>query len=209
MFTTTAVRVAVAPTEPDRTFSWVCWDARYSGPEPEPLDAPVALQELWNWGRRAAVLALGDGSNDNAMLVWAGMGAVMANIEPRTKASANVMLELTNDQDGVAVCLERLRDEPESPSHLWRGPISQGRCRLALHLSTSSQDFAEPTKTRPRSVDRMILGTCAAALYTRLALFEPEFWNSNHSSDSVPASNGSRSVVSASFVAVPFISELL
>lgn len=50
----------------------------------------------------AHVMALGDGENDVEMLQLAGLGVAMGNAGPKAKAAADVVLEETNDQDGVA-----------------------------------------------------------------------------------------------------------
>ena len=53
------------------------------------------------------VVAFGDGQNDAHMLAWAGCGVAMANAIDETKAAAN-MVTLSNNEDGVAVALEKL-----------------------------------------------------------------------------------------------------
>ena len=55
---------------------------------------------------RANVLAIGDGALDAGMLRWAGHGVAMANAAPETLAAADE-ITLSNDEDGVAVVLER------------------------------------------------------------------------------------------------------
>ncbi|KXZ46768.1 hypothetical protein GPECTOR_41g733 [Gonium pectorale] len=54
----------------------------------------------------AHVMALGDGENDVEMLAMVGLGVAMGNAAPKAKASADVVLEETNDQDGVARAIE-------------------------------------------------------------------------------------------------------
>jgi hydroxymethylpyrimidine pyrophosphatase-like HAD family hydrolase len=54
------------------------------------------------------VAAFGDGDNDKEMLQWAGLGVAMQNARDVTKAAADVVLELTNDQHGVAEFLLQL-----------------------------------------------------------------------------------------------------
>ena len=56
---------------------------------------------------RSEVLAFGDAPNDAEMLAWAGRGVAMAHAEPEAKAAADE-LTLTNEEDGVAVVIERL-----------------------------------------------------------------------------------------------------
>ena len=58
------------------------------------------------------VIAIGDGANDAPLLREAGLAISMANGAPETRAAAQVIAP-TNDEDGVAVILERLlRGEP-------------------------------------------------------------------------------------------------
>lgn len=56
---------------------------------------------------RAAVLAVGNGENDAAMLRWAGCGVAVANAAPAARAAAD-WVSTDNNCDGVAVALERL-----------------------------------------------------------------------------------------------------
>ena len=53
------------------------------------------------------VLAFGDGLNDHEMLAWAGWGVAMGNAEPATQELADEVTA-SNDEDGVALVLERL-----------------------------------------------------------------------------------------------------
>jgi hypothetical protein len=55
----------------------------------------------------ADVIAFGDMPNDLSMLTWAGRSYAMGNAHPEVAAAADE-LTLTNEQDGVAVVLERL-----------------------------------------------------------------------------------------------------
>jgi Cof subfamily protein (haloacid dehalogenase superfamily) len=55
------------------------------------------------------VVAFGDGLNDNEMLRWAGHSVAMGNAAPATKALADEVTA-TNDEDGVALVVERLLD---------------------------------------------------------------------------------------------------
>jgi hydroxymethylpyrimidine pyrophosphatase-like HAD family hydrolase len=52
------------------------------------------------------VLAIGDNWNDREMLLAAGMGCVMGNAEPGLR-SLGLEVVPTNDEDGVAVAVER------------------------------------------------------------------------------------------------------
>jgi len=60
-----------------------------------------------------AVLAFGDGLNDLPLLTWAGQGIAVANAHPTVLAAA-AAITATNDEDGVAVVLERLVGGPWS-----------------------------------------------------------------------------------------------
>jgi len=53
------------------------------------------------------VMAIGDGALDAGMIEWAGYGVAMANGAAETRAAANE-ITLSNDEDGVALVLERL-----------------------------------------------------------------------------------------------------
>ena len=53
------------------------------------------------------VAAFGDGQNDKSMLAWAGTGVAMANAVDETKAVAQ-MVTASNNEDGIAVALEKL-----------------------------------------------------------------------------------------------------
>jgi Cof subfamily protein (haloacid dehalogenase superfamily) len=52
------------------------------------------------------VLAIGDHRNDLELVTWAGIGVAMGNAAPELKAAAD-WITATNDEDGVAVALER------------------------------------------------------------------------------------------------------
>ncbi len=62
---------------------------------------------------QAEVLACGDGLNDLPLLTWAGQGIAVANAHPAVLAAATA-ITATNDEDGVAVVLERLVGGPWS-----------------------------------------------------------------------------------------------
>jgi Cof subfamily protein (haloacid dehalogenase superfamily) len=57
------------------------------------------------------VLAVGDMPNDLAMLAWAGRSVAVANAHPRVLAAVDEVTA-SNDDDGVALVLERLTKEP-------------------------------------------------------------------------------------------------
>ena len=56
---------------------------------------------------RDDVVAFGDQLTDAGMLAWAGLGVAVANAHPSALATADEVTA-TNDEDGVAVVLERL-----------------------------------------------------------------------------------------------------
>jgi Cof subfamily protein (haloacid dehalogenase superfamily) len=56
---------------------------------------------------RSQVVALGDMPNDLSMLSWAGRGIAMANAHPTVLAAAAEVTR-SNDEDGVALVIERL-----------------------------------------------------------------------------------------------------
>jgi Cof subfamily protein (haloacid dehalogenase superfamily) len=61
----------------------------------------------------ARVVAFGDMPNDIPMLRWAGWGVAMGNAHPELRAVADEIAP-SNDEDGVAVVLERLLAERRS-----------------------------------------------------------------------------------------------
>jgi len=58
---------------------------------------------------RADVVAFGDGLNDHEMLLWAGWGVAMGNAARITQELADEVTA-SNDDDGVALVIERLLD---------------------------------------------------------------------------------------------------
>ncbi|GBG96337.1 Cof-type HAD-IIB family hydrolase [Lactococcus termiticola] len=52
------------------------------------------------------VAACGDEENDLSMIGWAGTGVAMKNASDEVKASADVILDKTNDEDGIAQFIE-------------------------------------------------------------------------------------------------------
>ena len=58
-----------------------------------------------------AVVAFGDYPNDIPMLTWAGHGVAMGNAHPEVIAIADEVTA-SNDEDGVALVLERLAATP-------------------------------------------------------------------------------------------------
>ncbi|WP_399132715.1 HAD family hydrolase [Streptomyces sp. Li-HN-5-11] len=73
---------------------------------------------------RARALAFGDMPNDIPMFRWAARGVAMANAHPELKAVADEVT-LSNEDDGIAVVLERLFPRPVPPA----GRGSSGRAR--------------------------------------------------------------------------------
>ena len=55
-------------------------------------------------------IAVGDNSNDAAMLSVAGLGIAVANANEEAKAAARVTLSVTNDEDAIANIVERLEN---------------------------------------------------------------------------------------------------
>jgi hydroxymethylpyrimidine pyrophosphatase-like HAD family hydrolase len=65
---------------------------------------------------RHDVIAFGDGLNDHEMLKWAGRGVAMGNADAATKAVADE-ITASNDDDGVALVVERLLADVAGPRH--------------------------------------------------------------------------------------------
>ena len=86
--------VEIGPDGVDKSFA-LSWLVRHLGIEP------------------ADVWAFGDGINDVDMLRWAGRGIAMANAHEAALAAADGVTT-TNDDDGVAVVLERLVEQLSS-----------------------------------------------------------------------------------------------
>lgn len=63
----------------------------------------------------AATIAFGDMPNDIPMFDWAAHGVAMANAHPELKAVADEVT-LSNEEDGIAVVLERMFSRPRTPS---------------------------------------------------------------------------------------------
>ena len=57
--------------------------------------------------KQEEVMAIGDSMNDEAMIRWAGMGIAMANSDERIKGIADLVIDKTNDDDGVADVIEK------------------------------------------------------------------------------------------------------
>lgn len=64
------------------------------------------VAEHWGLGL-ADVVAFGDETNDTEMIFESGLGVAMANAHPEVKEAAD-HITASNDEDGVAVVLERL-----------------------------------------------------------------------------------------------------
>lgn len=53
-------------------------------------------------------VAFGDGENDKEFLAVAGLGCAMKNARPAAKEAANLVIDWSNDEDGVACQLEKM-----------------------------------------------------------------------------------------------------
>ena len=53
----------------------------------------------------------GDGENDIEILEYAGLGIAMANASEDVKKHANLVTDLTNEEDGAVKCLLKLIEE--------------------------------------------------------------------------------------------------
>jgi hydroxymethylpyrimidine pyrophosphatase-like HAD family hydrolase len=69
----------------------------------------AAIEQLLSQSGISAsqVVAFGDMPNDLEMIRWAGHGVAVANADPMLKAAADEVTA-SNDEDGVAVVIERL-----------------------------------------------------------------------------------------------------
>lgn len=72
----------------------------------------------------AEVLAIGDMPNDLTMLAWAGRSVAVANADPEVLAAADEVTA-TNEDDGVALILERLLASRDGPAR--RAPLRTPR----------------------------------------------------------------------------------
>jgi hydroxymethylpyrimidine pyrophosphatase-like HAD family hydrolase len=81
-----------------------------SAPGVSKAAALAVLCTQWSVAREH-VAAVGDAPNDLPMLAWAGAGYAVANAHPEVLAAAAHHLP-SNDEDGVAVLLERLTAAP-------------------------------------------------------------------------------------------------
>lgn len=76
---------------------------------PKGIDKAQSLQRLLEHLdlQRESLVAFGDGYNDLSMLEFAGTGIAMANAAEEVKAISN-MVTTSNDEDGIALALEKL-----------------------------------------------------------------------------------------------------
>ncbi len=74
-------------------------------PRVSKAEALACLQQRWGLGA-SETLAIGDNWNDHEMLAQAGLGLVMGNADPEMHGLGLPVLP-TNDDDGVAVAIER------------------------------------------------------------------------------------------------------
>ena len=75
---------------------------------PENIDKAVSLEKLCEYVgvTREELAACGDGYNDMPMIRYAGLGIAMANAKEPVREAADV-ITLSNDEDGIAVALEK------------------------------------------------------------------------------------------------------
>ena len=75
---------------------------------PQGIDKALSLTVLLEATgvSREEVIAIGDGYNDLSMIKFAGMGIAMGNAQEPVKKAANE-ITLSNDEDGVAVAIEK------------------------------------------------------------------------------------------------------
>lgn len=62
--------------------------------------------------KKSELIAFGDGYNDTSMLQFAGMGIAMGNAAAEIKQAADIVT-LSNNDDGVAIALEKLIIRPQ------------------------------------------------------------------------------------------------
>jgi Cof subfamily protein (haloacid dehalogenase superfamily) len=76
---------------------------------PARTDKGTALKKVADFLgiQREETLAAGDSMNDEAMIRWAGTGVAMANSDERIKKIADIVIDKTNDEDGVAEIIEK------------------------------------------------------------------------------------------------------
>lgn len=82
---------------------------------PKGIDKAQSLERLLqHLGLSAAnLITFGDGYNDMSMIKYANIGVAMANAAPELRAIAD-FVTTSNDEDGVAVFLEKMRQEEEA-----------------------------------------------------------------------------------------------
>ncbi|GHV83517.1 haloacid dehalogenase [Spirochaetia bacterium] len=76
---------------------------------PPKIDKGIALAKVaTKLGiDRSEVMSFGDSMNDEAMILWAEYGIAMLNGDERIKELAWAVTEATNDNDGIAIAIER------------------------------------------------------------------------------------------------------
>ena len=76
---------------------------------PDKTDKGTALEKITGILKfdESEVMAFGDSMNDESMLNWAGFGIAMANGNVKLKEIANMVTDLSNDEDGVADFIEK------------------------------------------------------------------------------------------------------
>jgi len=111
-----------------------CTRTEYPARDISILDLlPPGISKAWALERLAArlgvdrreVMAIGDNWNDFDMLEWAGQAFVMANASSELRAAAKLngwKQAPANDEDGVAVVLEKVIARPRQPMILREEP---------------------------------------------------------------------------------------
>ena len=91
-----------------RGLSWVKSDPEYVEIMADGVHKGAALKAIAaHYGvELEACMAIGDASNDREMLATAGLGVAMANASEETLAAADVVLDLDNNECGVAHAIE-------------------------------------------------------------------------------------------------------
>jgi Cof subfamily protein (haloacid dehalogenase superfamily) len=112
-----------------------CTRTEYPARDISILDLlPAGISKGWALKRLAAglgidrreVMAIGDNWNDFGMLEWAGQPFVMANASAELRAAARLngwKQAPANDQDGVAVVIERIMARKRPPMILNEEPV--------------------------------------------------------------------------------------
>ena len=95
---------------------------------------------------REHVVAFGDQLTDAGMLAWAGLGVAVANAHPSVLAAADEVTA-SNDDDGVAVVLERLMPSREQRVGR-RVVVGEERARRSSRTSRSHRSRSRRVEVR-------------------------------------------------------------